>query len=950
MIALDFQYGKLWRMNDESIFRATLVSLRCAAAAAVVLAAPAWAGEEVLYGAAPAWVEAAPLEKLDLKKAPSTLLYDWQHRLEDGVVTSYEDNAIRIDNPDTLMNSGTISIAWLPDKGDLTIHRVEILRGGKTIDVIAGGAEFDVIRREQGLEQRLLDGELTATLAVPGLEIGDILRVTHSITLADQALGAEMQASQNLWAKPWQVGFSRAIVSWPESADIYWGAEKHAGVSAPVLDNGYRKLTVTLPIEKAPDMPSDAPSRFSRDAILRVGTFADWQELSRAFAPHYLKAAQVADDSPVAAEARRIMGASNDPLTRAAMALRLVQDDVSYLLNGLDGGNYMPQSAELTWEKRYGDCKAKSVLLFSLLGRMGIDAEPVLVSTRGGDALPELLPIPGNFDHMIIRAKIGGTDYWLDGTSTATRLANIAEVPAFFHALPLTADGADLVPMTQRELPAPQMVMSIVSDYSAGVDLPPLFDMTMKIYGAQGAGFRVMADEADEDKLKELAKSFAASAGDGSAVTDITIDYDDELAAGILKVKGVMASDFRWKEGRLQLEDNSADLVFNPDRARGEWQNIPVLTGGPSRVRIEGTSLLPDHMPDFRLSGATEIDERFANTHVVSSAKLLGNRMVGWVEVTEKLGEIAPADVAKEKLAVRRINGIKSELVAPDNVVWRWELAPEDLAKLARPIAEAYDKAVAFAAEDDNGPLLQRASFRADIYDWKGMLADIDALIAKEASADLHFWRANALVSLDRPEEAIAAARTAYELDPANETAFYLAELLAYQGRQGEALELLESLPVTDEEKGSYASYFATVAGLAGKTDAALGLLAEEVAAKPTNASVLNADCWFRGLFDVNIEGALPVCTKAIERATNSAPMLDSRAMVSYRMGNYEAALKDLDSALELAPGLSASMYLRGIIRLEQGDKAGREDVETALRMSPELAERYARHGVAPKK
>lgn len=904
----------------------------------------------MLYGSAPVWVETASLDKLDLKKSPSTLLYDWQHRLEGGIVTTYQDSAIRIDNPDSLMNSGTISIAWLPDKGDLTVHRVEILRDGQAIDVIKQGAEFEVIRREQGLEQRLLDGELTATLAVPGLMVGDILRVTHSTTLKDQALGEEMQTSQYLWTKPWQVGFSRAIVSWPDGDDVYWRAEDHAGVAAPIVDKGYRKLTIKLPIEKAPEMPSDAPSRFTRDAVLRVGTFADWKELSSAFAPHYIKAATVADDSPVAAEAQRIMKASQDPLTRAAMALRLVQDDVSYLLNGLDGGNYMPQTADLTWDKRYGDCKAKSVLLYSLLTRMGIDAQPVLVSTRGGDALPELLPIPGNFDHMIVRATIGGTDYWLDGTSTATRLANIAEVPPFFYALPLTPGGADLVPMTQRPLASPQMVMSIVSDYSAGVDLPPLFDMTMNIYGPQGAGFRALADEADEEKLKELAKGFAASAGEGSAVTDISVDYDDELAMGILKVSGVMASDFKWSEGRLQLEDNSADLVFNPDRARSDWRNIPVQTAGPTRVRVEGTSILPDNMPGFRLTGETKIDERFANTHIVSSANLVGNRLAGSVEVTEGLGEIAPSDVAKEKLAVRRINGIKSDLVAPDDVVWRWDLPPAELAKRSRPVAEAFDKAVATAAKDDNGPLYQRASFRAQIYDWKGLLQDIDRLIAKEASASLYFWRASTLVSLDRKSEAIADLRTAYELDPANDTAFYLAELLAYEGKQDEALELLESLPVTDEEKGSYASYFATAAGLAGKTDAALGLLAEEVAAKPTNASVLNADCWFRGLFDINVEAALPVCTKAIERADNSAPMLDSRAMVSYRMGNYEAALKDLDSALELAPGLSASMYLRGIIKLEQGDKAGRKDVETALRMAPELADRYARHGVAPKK
>ena len=77
--------------------------------------------------------------------------------------------------------------------------------------------------------------------------------------------------------------------------------------------------------------------------------------------------------------------------------------------------------------------------------------------------------------------------------------------------------------------------------------------------------------------------------------------------------------------------------------------------------------------------------------------------------------------------------------------------------------------------------------------------------------------------------------------------------------------------------------------------------------------------------------------------------MLDSRAMVSYRRGDYEAAIKDLDSALALTPGVSASMYLRGIVRLEKGDAGGKEDIEQALRISPGLSRRYAAHGVVPK-
>lgn len=930
------------KMSRKNLRRAALGSSVCL----YVIAAPAFAGEDVLYADAASWVEPASIESATVSDSPASLVMDWQHRLEDGVVTSYTDTATRIDNPQALMEHGTISLSWLPDKGDLTIHRVEIQRAGKSIDVIGGGAEFDVIRREQGLEQRLLDGQLTATLAVPGLQVGDILRVTHSITIDDQALGDEMQVLQYLWPAPWQVGFARTIVSWPEDEQVFWRAEDHAALGEPVSKNGEKRLEVALPLAEMPDMPYDAPSRFSRAPVLRVGTYADWQELSRTMAPHFAKAAEVEPGSAIAEQARAIMAKTKDPLRRAALATQLVQDEVSYLLNGLDGGNYLPQDADLTWEKRYGDCKAKSVLLHALLSEMGIQSQTVLVSTRGGDAIPELLPVPGNFDHMIVRAVIDGQDYWLDGTSAATRLSNMAAVPPFHYALPLTAEGNDLVPMTQRDQPTPNMVMSVVSDYSAGIDIPALFTLEMKFYGPQGAGFRKMADEADEDSLRQVGKSFAMRNG-GGAVSSVTLDYDDEEAVGTLVVTGIADSEFQWKQGRLVVEsDMTPNAAFNATRAKPEWREIPVATSGPMRSRMLGELILPKGMDGFVYEGSAKTDAAYANTRVSSVSGLEGNRFSGEVEVIQNLGEIAPEQLPEVKRAVRRIASEQSRLLAPEDVVWRWELDRKELDKRIEPILEEYGKAIAFAEDDDYAPLTARGGFLHDVYRFEDALADANVLVEKDTSANVLQWRSGILYSLGRSAEAIADLKRAYDIEPENWTAMQLAEMLAYDGQYDEAVELLESLPISDEDSSGYAGTYATVMGLKGDTEAALHALAEETAAKPQNADGLNSDCWFRGLFNTGLEGALDVCTRAIERASNSAPMLDSRAMVHYRMGNYQAALADLDSALDLSPGLSASHYLRGAVRLAMGDKGGREDIAIALRISPELRKKYDLHGV----
>ena len=284
-----------------------------ASAVAIIAAStPAIAGDEVLYDTTPEWVQIADLEMDAALDGPSEVLYDWQHRLEDGVVHEYNDRAVRIDNLEALTSEGTLQMTWAPDKGDLTIHRLEILRGDEVIDLVADGVEFEVIRREQGLERRLLDGRLTATVAVPGLEEGDILRVAHSITLDDQALGDEMQALQYLPPEPYRVGKGRTIVSWPKNDDIGYRAGPFVDLPEPVTKGGYKYLTVDLPIAKREDMPNDVPSRFSRSPLLRVGSFDSWNELSRVMEPHFTKAAAIPENSALSKQVAAIEAATDD--------------------------------------------------------------------------------------------------------------------------------------------------------------------------------------------------------------------------------------------------------------------------------------------------------------------------------------------------------------------------------------------------------------------------------------------------------------------------------------------------------------------------------------------------------------------------------------------------------------------------------------------------------------
>jgi len=127
------------------------------------------------------------------------------------------------------------------------------------------------------------------------------------------------------------------------------------------------------------------------------------------------------------------------------MALALVQEQIRYLFLGMDDGGYVPAAADLTWSRRFGDCKGKTALLLALLRELKVEAEPALVNLGGGDGMNERLPSVAAFNHVIVRATIDGQVYWLDGTRTGDR-AGIDELrpPPHRWALPVRARGAEL--------------------------------------------------------------------------------------------------------------------------------------------------------------------------------------------------------------------------------------------------------------------------------------------------------------------------------------------------------------------------------------------------------------------------------------------------------------------------------------------------------------------------
>ena len=919
-----------------------------ALAGAITWCAPAMAGEEILYGAPPAWVKSADIDAAMATPGPLVLL-DRQVRMEDGDVRAFTDIAFRVESPEALTALGTLKLGWLPDKGDLLVHRLEILRGDEVIDLLAQGARYDVLRRERQLEQRSLDGSLTATIAVPGLKVGDVLRYSQTISKRDQALGGEVQELDGLLALPTTAGLARMIISWREGDEMHWKASGGFALPEPEVRDGYTTLTVTMPLPKPAEMPEDAPARFKVPPLLQVGSFATWSDLSRTMGPHFATEGKVTPGGAIAAEVARIKREARDPLPRAALALQLVQDQVSYLMDGMNGGNYLPQSPEQTWQLRYGDCKAKSLLLVAILREMGIEAEVVLVRSSQGDVVAEMLPLPVAFDHAIVRAVIGGEDYWLDGTSAGTRLDTIDEVPDFAYALPIRSGGADLMPLRQRLPKTLDRTLRVTYDYRAGVDMPAVVEAEVEARGVMGAAIRAKATETDAKKRLDYASEYLGDLLGDTFLYNADITYDERSGIARIKGTGVLYSpwQFERERGSLALDLPSTGLEFNPDRARAEWRSIPVAVGGPLGLREEVTVLLPEDGTSYELTGRANVDDEVAGIRVSRTAELSANRLRiadQWVRIP---GEIAVSAVAGEKVKAARLRSGDPVLRTAAGVAQYWAHPVEQNSERLARLEQAYAALIAVDPEEAWRWSL-RGSIRQFYPDDEGALADYDKAIEIEPTAERFADRATLLQEMGRLPQAVEDATLAYELDPTIGNATLVANIRAELGQFDTALAALDELDLSGDDRIALIKAKASLLGELHRVDEGWELLEQALAERPDDPDLLDSQCWYMGNWSYALDQALETCNRAVRTSQYAASPLDSRALVQYRLRQSDAALDDLKAALASEPGYGSSLYLRGVIRLEQGDNAGSEDIARALRVWGGVGRLFSRFGITP--
>lgn len=631
-----------------------------AVASVAVLAGAARADEKPSYGPPPKWVQVAdiPAPPID-DQAPSTqlLLNDNQSQHDNSGSAYYNRRTVKVLKPEGLQG-GSRSVTWDPVRDKITLHTLAIIRGGQRIDLLKQGQDVLVLRREKNLERAMLDGRMTASIQIKDLQVGDIVDWSYTQEHKEALLGGRTNDFETMaWSGG--AGRFRARLLWPEGTPLSWRITP--GFPQPQVSKAGKtnELVVDVVNAKPPKPPIAAPARFQRLGMLEATTYTGWDDVSSRMAPLYAKASELSPDSSLRAEIAAIAQASADPKTRAFKALQLVEDKTRYLFLGMGEGGYKPAPVDETWSRRFGDCKGKTVLLLTILRELGVEAEPVLVSTTGGDGLNERLPSAALFNHVLVRARIDGQSYWLDGTRSGD-MGSIEGLrpPPFRWALPLRAGGAVLEEIVQTPLAKPDTEGLIRIDASGGLDKPAPTVMTMTMRGEGGLALaRALRMAPRADLERSLKQQFS---GSNSWLTIEKIDFDVN-AQGVAQVVIGGVADMDWRlnddvgvrEYKMPGSGSGAAKTF-PRREPGLNVDAPYVTPFPAYSSAMVEIVLPNRGAGFSVKGLNW-SGRVANTEMSRTAEVREG-VARFTQSSRSIGRELPyAEAEEANKTIRRL-------------------------------------------------------------------------------------------------------------------------------------------------------------------------------------------------------------------------------------------------------------------------------------------------------
>lgn len=428
---------------------------------------------EIVIAEEPSWINISNVQQPDsipfdqLSKGLYYLLLDKQNRLHKQSVEKYEHLAVKTFNQEGVEEIARVSINFDPTYQTLFLHKVNVIRGNKVFKQL-NKSNIKVIQRETELEYQIYDGTKTATLILDDVRVGDIVEYSYTIKGSNPVFaGNYFGGFETQWDMPLYQLKLRLL--WPQNRKLY--IKYHNQKIEPKITHKAGQQDYRWFQENIPGILSDGdlPKWYDPYPWIQFSELADWKSVVEWALPLYGQRQQL---SP-ALENKISEIANNYPSNtqKVERVLRILQDEVRYMGIELGSNSHEPTAPNKVYERRYGDCKDKSLLMLTMLNKLGIKSEPVLVNTQLKRGIKNFHPTPGAFNHVLVKTTVNGVSYWLDPTQLyqTSNLKNISQ-PDYGYALVLAEGNDALLPMKKKRFPPSRKTIIETYDLRKGVN------------------------------------------------------------------------------------------------------------------------------------------------------------------------------------------------------------------------------------------------------------------------------------------------------------------------------------------------------------------------------------------------------------------------------------------------------------------------------------------------
>ena len=402
---------------------------------------------------------------------------------------------------------------------------------------------------------------------------------------------------------------SELVVIAPEGVPLHVATRNAESLetSTEIDEAGHRVYRWVARDLSRPDIEGFMPGRREFAPTVDVTTFADWQSFASWWWDFIEK--EFVTTEAMREKVAELVAGKGSELEQVEAIARFVGQEIRYNAWAFGTHGYEPYSASTIFERRFGDCKDKSILLRQMLAEIDVEAIPVLINAeyyRADEPLESAMI--GLFNHCI--AYLPATDerggYYLDATADlnpvdylraddqGARVLHVDESGGSLHDIPYAVPDQNALLRNYD--------VTLADNGSARVEL---VDESRGLYGV---GMRTRYGGEQGDIERKLSQQLAEAFGAIDLVSVTTSDLEDITEKAQLTTV-FDASDLWTRDGDWRSLAISPDPLGleNLAQERPEERDFELVLDRPFRSRTEVLYRLPEGVDEVALPATAEI-------------------------------------------------------------------------------------------------------------------------------------------------------------------------------------------------------------------------------------------------------------------------------------------------------------------------------------------------------